>query len=506
MRLLGRRALPPAPSRKREGESVRIGRGWTRGAGYAWLAAVVALSAATAHAQTLDTNDFAIDLVTGPVLASGRIVGLGGAYTALSFGIDGAPFNPAAFGTRTLYEQDWFEYDIGFSFMLPGSFSKNDFFDNRLGEGLGVGRFLFLDLGLRLQLGNVGLGGLGRDQIYRSGTSDANITLATGNYGIARAFWGGQLVVGLGGRTAGLDVSLPGGPTLVSFTGSGLEGGVVVAPADQPWRFGAAARLPVDSTAVLGKGVQLVNGVRTAGGFVLPDRVYMPWEVQAGFAFQIGHRPLNGVFRPDRQPSELVHRRIDEGRARREAREVARETAAAGQAPTAPDPYRWLPRRAHNQAFWQAERRRRARETAGFDQAVETVDKTRRDRYDALAHQYVLITGDVLITGRTPNGIGVDAFLDQQRRPAGQDVTVALRLGAEAEPWPNRLEVRLGGYLEPNRHLHLTWRPHLTGGFDVRLFRWDLFGLLDPFDIRAGASMDLASRYFDWGIGVGFWH
>ena len=50
---------------------------------------ITALSAARAQEPIVD-NDFNIDAVTGPVLGSSRIVGMGGAYTAIADGIAGA--------------------------------------------------------------------------------------------------------------------------------------------------------------------------------------------------------------------------------------------------------------------------------------------------------------------------------------------------------------------------------------------------------------------------------
>ena len=83
---------------------------------------------------------------------------------------------------------------------------------------------------------------------------------------------------------------------------------------------------------------------------------------------------------------------------------------------------------------------------------------------------------------------------------------MGVRGGMEVEPWTGRLKLRVGGYLEPARYEHASWRMHGTAGFDVRLFTWDLFGWFNPFSIRVGAMVDIAPRYFNWGVGVGFWH
>src|SRR5947208_1632406 len=81
------------------------------------LGALLAL-ADLAHAQNalpLTRNDFNLDLVTGPVIGSGRILGLGGAYTALAGGIEGAAWNPAAYASRSLWETNWWEWNGTFN-------------------------------------------------------------------------------------------------------------------------------------------------------------------------------------------------------------------------------------------------------------------------------------------------------------------------------------------------------------------------------------------------------
>jgi len=82
------------------------------------LVAVVAL-ANHASAQTKATpltGSESIDLVSGPVVGSARVVGLGGAYTALAAGADGAAWTPAAYATRSLWYLSWFEFDLALDY------------------------------------------------------------------------------------------------------------------------------------------------------------------------------------------------------------------------------------------------------------------------------------------------------------------------------------------------------------------------------------------------------
>ena len=66
-------------------------------------------------------------------------------------------------------------------------------------------------------------------------------------------------------------------------------------------------------------------------------------------------------------------------------------------------------------------------------------------------------------------------------------------------------KLRAGTYFEPSR-FEAGYRVHATLGTDVRLFSWDLFGLLDEFTFSAGAAADVAERYLNAGVGIGLWH
>ena len=87
-----------------------------------------------------------------------------------------------------------------------------------------------------------------------------------------------------------------------------------------------------------------------------------------------------------------------------------------------------------------------------------------------------------------------------RRAASGRTASLAAHAGVESEVWNNRLVVRSGAYFEPPRLDGSDVRPHFTLGLDARLFR------LIWWDLRAGFSLDLASRYHNTGIGVGFWH
>jgi hypothetical protein len=82
--------------------------------------------------------------------------------------------------------------------------------------------------------------------------------------------------------------------------------------------------------------------------------------------------------------------------------------------------------------------------------------------------------------------------------PVGRTALFQPHLGAEHDTWPGRVRTRLGVFVEPSAFDGQVPRPHLTGGFEVFLFRyWE--------DWAVSTSFDLARRYANVGFSVGFW-
>ena len=72
------------------------------------------------------------------------------------------------------------------------------------------------------------------------------------------------------------------------------------------------------------------------------------------------------------------------------------------------------------------------------------------------------------------------------------------RIGVEHETLVNRLRTRVGAFVEPSPFPDAGPRPHLTGGFEVFVLRyWEDWALT--------ASFDVARRYTNLGLSVGFW-
>ncbi len=528
----------------------------------AWLIAAALwmlpwTAAAQADGETLTEGAFNVDLVTGPVLGTGQITGLGGAYSALSNGIDGAAWNPAAYASRTLWGIAWFDWDLSLS-VSPGTVGDVDFDNNGRSDawrsdttmdGSSDQRFQYAAVGLGLQFGAFGAGVLFRAETYNidlpGDEGNTVIDLVTGHYGAAYHVWDGQLVIGAGLRSATLSISAPQGAVtggmmqqqtdLVSFNGFGLETGVLLRLVGQPWRLGAAARTPVVSVIAPDAGpTQPVNGVSA-----LPKEVRLPWEVQIGAAWQIGERPLNRRWENPHVARDELWAKLQERRRLRtetqwelEQREAGptgqgtstldampdydatwqstdNETANAPARAEPASPQRAAQAQVHapsDASWWVEERQRRSEEEAEYWRELRTAERRRELAVQSLSRNYVLLTGEVILVGPTVNGVSVESFLNGVRQTSGERVSVGFRAGLELEPIAHWLKLRGGGYLEPSRYPGHPYRAHGTLGFDVRLFTWDVFGLMEPFTLRTGATLDAAQRYTSFGINLGFWH
>ena len=476
-------------------------------AGAILIGALCGALAAVAHAQQqeprppLAGTDFDIDLVTGPVLGPGRIVGIGGAYTALASSIEAAGWNPAAYAARGLWETDWFEWDLTGS-LVPETIRNSDF-DNNGESGFTYDSFTFGAVGLGFRFGAFGTGVLLNIQDYEIGNS-AELSLVVMSYGGGYALLDGQLVFGLGLRTAVLAITdRSTGDALVDFAGSAPEAGAVLRLADRPWRIGVAARMPVQSNG---------NDTLVAAGLTLPRRVRLPWEVQAGFAWQLGERPLNLTWvnphdveqhlrdemlreRELRAAKELQNERVDERLLL--AQQRVPPSWASGELRE-----RYQPR----DAGWRMEEiGRRQREEQQLGERIAQDEAERERAVKKLSRRFVLLSADMILIGPTDNGVGLESFLAQQRQISGENASLGVRVGIEGEPVANWMKMRAGTYFEPSRFEGVGYRVHATTGFDVRLFTWNLFGLVDDFTVLFGASADVAERYLNVGVGLGLW-
>ena len=179
----------------------------------------------------------------------------------------------------------------------------------------------------------------------------------------------------------------------------------------------------------------------------------VPWEVALGFAYQFGARPLN--------PPLLTARRV--------ARKVA-----AGREPS--------------------------------DAEIEAAEDELFERYQRRPRWYLLVSSELaVIQGGGAQGLE-QYWSDSDEVPRARPI-ISPRVGLESEVVPHILQLRVGSYYEPSRVAHASGRIHGTGGFDLRLFEWSVFGLLEPFDYwQLSLGVDAARSYLNTSLSIGFWH
>jgi hypothetical protein len=461
-----------------------------------------------ARAQTtrpITNNNYAVEFYQGPLIAPANVEGLAGATTAIASGVSGSEVNAAAPAVREPFSFNWVDVDVNAGISFPGAFSTMDYDNHGPGSHDQVNDFLYADFGLNVQLGDFGVSASG-DLLRYSVVGTGGLDVTAGRYHVLAAYGidDNQFVFGAGFRAVTMQLSQgqsildtfnPVGASL-TMSGLGPEVGTIIKPNDLPFRLGATFRAPVTGTN-LGPGDTTTSdqGVVRSGGVIIPDSITMPWELEAGLAIQIGPRPLNPAWHNPHEDEAPVRDSVNAARERRAI------TYAETLAETVP-------------AFRAARSAELAREDAAIrvieDQRVAIEDvrlkAARKARYQALPREKILFVASVLVTGASNDAIALEDFFDQHLESYGNKVTLSPRVGLETEAVKNHAKVRIGSYLEPSRFDGVEPRGHFTTGFDVKLFRWEGFGLFPGQVWRLTGAADAAPRYTDWGLSVGAWH
>ena len=473
------------------------------------LAAFVASAPGAAWAQQpLRNSDFTIDFTRGPVVGPGRAVGLGGAFTSLVSSVDGVPFNPAAYAVRTGTELSWFSFDPVISFFFP---QRN--WDNSGAGGRDYDSFSVIQTGVGLHFGSLGVGYLATIQSYELGARNGferpiTVNMVAQHLGGGLLLGDGEVVLGAGLRIGLMSIqwsgaaSNPSSGNTIRYLGAAPEVGALWRPSGERFRLGMSFRsevsgLPLDFSAPDGGAIRRPIGCveGSAGCFVVPRRIALPWEAEIGGSVMLGERTFNLPWQDMNARRRELREQQRDDRARRE-REHRLEMAAVDDDAE----------RVSADARWVAEERERQereeREDVSFPWRWRA---SRRAMLRDRARRFLLIAFGVVAFGPVGRGQGIDAFMAQQERPSGRDLLLSPRFGIEGEPWANQLQLRAGSYVEPSRFIDVPARVHVTGGLELRLFRWDAFKVADPVDFKLTFTMDYSYNYFDWGFGIGFW-
>jgi hypothetical protein len=416
--------------------------------------------------------------------------------------------NSAAPAVRNAYSTTWFDYDISLGISFPGAFTSSDFDNHGDNASLppnhaNAGNYTDLNVGGTLQFGGLGLAAVGDLQQFSLTTAgQPALTLEIGRWKAlaSYALYNGQLAIGGGVRVVTMEIQQNGAGTLLTMEGASPEAGALLMPTGLPWRLGVSARAPVSGGVGVGfLGQQIFTGGSnqppSSGTLVLPSRVVMPWEAEVGFALQLGPRPLNPGWENPRRQEEHLREEIEGDRAQRQRRYQAElASLSPGERPA-----RHAEQMSEEKALQAIEDDHLAEESARLNRA-------RKARYANWPREKILLLASVLFTGRSPNAVSIEGFLDQRVETVGREVNATPRLGLEGEPLQNRVLLRTGTYVEPSRYEGSAARQHFTFGGDIRLVPLDFWGLLPDDPWKLGLFVDLAPRYTNYGFGFGNWH
>lgn len=471
-----------------------------------------------AEGEPITTNDYSVDLYQGVVLSANRVNGLAGAFVAIADGVEGATVNPAATAARTAFSYGHFDYDVGLTFTFPGTINNTDFWNSGHNAQLPQSKsydFLFFNLALQLQFGTWGFGISTDFQQYslqRGESPELDLEkdrllgrIVIGHLQLARAFADGQLLVGVGMRTTALSATKVGntsigGQELFSTVGSGVEAGFIWRPNDWPIRVGAAfhdgftTRASDDQEMVLYPDDPLNR-------LYLPAHLTQPWDVNVGFAAQMGPRPLNPRWVDPAIVLAPMRRYLD-WRAHERSRRV-REAESAMPPHETPDE-----RRARLRKLWAELAEEAALDESERSRVERNLDRTLRRRYAEQSRFFVLVTTSLMVTGTVENAVGIESMLERTVQRSGTTLSISPHLGVETEAFPHWLKLRGGTYLEPSRFPSNTKgaRLHATFGLEQKLFPWDVFGTFpEEAEWRVSGAIDAARDYFGWSVAIGTW-
>ncbi len=435
---------------------------------------------------------------------------------------------------REAHSTDHFEFEPTVSASIPGGYVRTDF-NNRGEKGIqqqiarnkaaGIqrsptvettDRFFYAQAGLWAQLGNFGIT-LTADSLFyniQPTTSDAsNLNVRIGRFHAvgAYSFLRNQLMVGAGVRMAYMGIAEESGVSgnVISMFGVAPQAGLIVKPEDKQFRVGLTGRMPVSATSNFtveslirqqqpdGSTIQRVGQT----GFITPAKVVQPWEIEFGIAYQLGPRPLNPRWIEPRDHELELEREIAR------ARDLRRQNQrfVMSQLPST-TPFERLERARRLGIMAREEAAAREIEDAELKDAKKLLEEQREARYQNWPRERVLLLASVLMTGPSQDAVALEGFIDQRRELVGQRVTIMPRAGIESEAIPNRLKTRAGVYLEPSRFSDGSSREHLTVGLDVRVFKWDVFGIFPGKEWRVSSFVDVSERYQNYGISAGSWH
>jgi hypothetical protein len=463
-----------------------------------------------ANGSEITTSRYSVDLYQTAVWAGSKVTSLGGSYVALAYDVDGMLQNPAAPAVRPFFSVTDFDYWLGFGVTFPSSLTGMDFFNSgseTVEEGAAADSLIYLTPAAILQFGNFGFGvnlelqSYGMTPGVDSDSERLSVAFNQAHIQAAYSFFRGELVAGLGLRLLNMEARVGQGTSRsvpLSADGVGAEFGVLWQPKGQYFSVGAAFRSGITATAEFPAGLSLTSEgdvvFEGPGGDVyLPESAKLPWDLHLGVVYNFGGAPAN---QPWRSESTVVKRRLLV--LALEATDLETEYEGKIAAARTEEERDVLEKELATKVASLKQRIARAKED-GYWQIQDEL--ARRSRNIAM------ITVSVLMAGAVDNAVGVESLRHQVVNRSGQWLVASPRIGSEVEVIPDWVRLRSGFYLEPTRFETSDVRPHYTGGFDLALGVWNVFGLWpDDYRWRLGAGADIARDFQTIGVTAAGWY
>jgi hypothetical protein len=269
-----------------------------------WAALVIGplTLVASAEAQELapvTDRDYALDLYNGSVVGSVRMIGMGGASIGFAEGSVGTLSNAAAAAVRRTTKSGDFAWDFhvdGQSAAFASDFDNNGLEDtDDYASTIGT-------LGLVVQYRQWGVGIVATATSTRIVEDDGDATTedgvlepkgVVGKIVVARASRDEAHTFGGGLRWGSLAMTRPsqGLPEvrMFSVTLPSIEAGYMWRPVQAKYRVGVDVGMPISGGTTALDTCDPLN----CEGYILPERVEVPWVVGGGAAYRFGSTPWN---------------------------------------------------------------------------------------------------------------------------------------------------------------------------------------------------------------------
>jgi hypothetical protein len=368
---------------------------------------------------------------------------MGGAFVAIADDTEGVAINPASVALRLPYSWSTWDYGFGIDFAIGAWLPKNDVNNQGDAQGQKKSTLLFGSIAAVLYGGHFGAGLAAEAQRNAASRTDQEQGVTTS---FAANF--GLVHANLGYGFIDGQLLLGAGGRFVGMSFDRASNSGALSTAGIGYEAGFIVKPAVARYRFAASYKSPIDA--TVGDAV----VHVPWELSLGFAYQLGARVFNPRFE---SVNEILRQR-----------------------PTTAEPTK--------------------AEVAAAEQELF-------ERYERKQRRYVLFSTELALAEGDGERVGVEKLWTKRSSVSSSRPVIVPRVGIESEVWAHVLRLRGGSYYEPERVDLQPARVHGTAGCDVRLFEWDVFGLVKPFDWwQLSLAADAARAYLNTSFSIGFWH